>query len=97
MTAAGSTIDVMAYDNNEIDVAAVNPIELIRIKSDPKLGQELSTFDQYTTFYAFFRTREPPFDDLPRPALGDPSVSPDGRLRRVVPTWVSRQSSRRMM
>ncbi|SVA59939.1 uncharacterized protein METZ01_LOCUS112793, partial [marine metagenome] len=61
---AGSTMDVMAYDNNEIDVAAVNPIELLRIKQDPRLKTELWSFDQYTTFYLFFRTREPPFDDV---------------------------------
>ena len=61
---AGSTMDVMAYDNNEIDVAAVNPIELLRIKQDPVLEQELWSYDQYTTFYLFFRTREPPFDDV---------------------------------
>ena len=61
---SGSTMDVMAYDNNEIDVADVNPIELIRIKNDPRLNKELWTSDAYTTFYMFFRTREPPFDDV---------------------------------
>lgn len=61
---SGGALDVIAYDNDEVDLANVRPIELVRITQDPKLKDQLWSFDAFTTFYIFFRTRQPPFDDI---------------------------------
>lgn len=64
--AVSSTNDLglMPYENNEIDVIEVSPMVLDQVQNDPKLRDELWTFDAFTTIYLFFRTQEPPFDDL---------------------------------
>jgi ABC-type oligopeptide transport system substrate-binding subunit len=56
--------DLMAYENNEIDLAAVPPQDMDRIRRDPVLSQELVTFSYHDTRYLIFRTQKPPFDDL---------------------------------
>lgn len=61
---AGGPLEVVAYDNNEVDVAAVPPTELPRLAQDPRLHGQLSSFDSFTTYYLFFQTRQPPFNNL---------------------------------
>lgn len=61
---AGGPLEVVAYDNNEVDIAIVPPTELPRLGEDPRLKGELFSFDSFTTFYLFFQTRQPPFNDL---------------------------------
>lgn len=64
-TSAGGGIGVTAYENNEIDwISVESPAELYRIKKDPQLSKELWTYDNFGTNYLFFRTRQPPFNDL---------------------------------
>jgi ABC-type oligopeptide transport system substrate-binding subunit len=61
--AAGSGL--LPYENNEVDLIAVtSPVDLERVRQDPRLRKELWTYDGFATQYVFFRTQEPPFNDL---------------------------------
>ncbi|MBM3265528.1 MAG: peptide ABC transporter substrate-binding protein [candidate division Zixibacteria bacterium] len=62
-TAGGSGI--AAFENDEIDLIQVtSPAELDRIKKDPVLSKQLWAYDGFSTNYIFFRTGQPPFNDV---------------------------------
>lgn len=64
-TSAAGGIGITAYENNEIDwIVVESPAELDRLKKDPVLSKQLWTYDGFATNYIFFRTRQPPFDDV---------------------------------
>lgn len=56
--------DVLAYENGEIDVANVDPTDYRRIKNDPVLSQQLVSYPDFGAYYMFFKTKQPPFDDV---------------------------------
>ncbi len=58
-----SSQTVMAYENDEVDIESVDLNELVRIQRDPKLGKELVRMGDPATWYLFFRTQKPPFND----------------------------------
>ncbi|MEE2709244.1 MAG: peptide ABC transporter substrate-binding protein [Gemmatimonadota bacterium] len=55
---------VLSYENNEVDVESVDIADLDRIERDPRLRPDLITSPGRTTWYLFFRTKEPPFNDI---------------------------------
>ncbi len=55
---------VLAYENNEVDVETVDINDLDRIERHPVLGEELVRSPGRTTWYLFFKTGEPPFNDI---------------------------------
>jgi len=64
-TSASGAVGMLPYENNETDIITVNrPADLERIKNDPMLRKELWTYDGFGTEYLFFRTQEPPFNDV---------------------------------
>lgn len=53
------------YQANENDIVAVNGgPDLTQAAADPSLKQELDAYPSYTTYYIFFNTDQPPFNDL---------------------------------
>ena len=61
---SANDLGLMPYENDEIDVIEVSPMVLDQVNNNPELKSELRTYDQFTTIYLFFRTQEPPFNDL---------------------------------
>jgi ABC-type oligopeptide transport system substrate-binding subunit len=62
-TAGGSGI--VSYENDEIDLIQVqSPAEVDRIRKDPQLSKQLWRSDGFSTNYIFFRTQQPPFNDV---------------------------------
>jgi ABC-type oligopeptide transport system substrate-binding subunit len=59
-----SAATVMAYENDEVDLESVDLNELERIQRDPALSKELVRMGDPATWYLFFRTKKPPFDDI---------------------------------
>lgn len=55
---------VLAYENNEIDRAGVVGADFKRVKNDPKLGKELTTFPNFGTYYTIFQTTRSPFNNI---------------------------------
>jgi ABC-type oligopeptide transport system substrate-binding subunit len=60
--AAGATI--LPYENNEVDIESVDLTDLERIERSPALQKDLVRFHAMTTWYLFFRTQQPPFNDI---------------------------------
>ena len=56
--------NILPYENDEVDMEAVDLAELHRIQSHPRLGKEIVRSPSYQSWYFIFRTREPPFDDV---------------------------------
>ncbi|MFQ5857266.1 MAG: ABC transporter substrate-binding protein [Anaerolineae bacterium] len=52
------------YQADEIDLLGVSGADLIEALNDPKLKDQVDQFASAVTFYVFFNTDEPPFDDL---------------------------------
>lgn len=59
-----SIATVLAYENNEVDIEGVDINELERIQKHPVLGKELLRSWGRTTWYLFFATTRPPFNDI---------------------------------
>lgn len=57
-------IGLLAYENNEIDMAQVYPMDLNRIESHPAMKDELAIYPRHMTTYLFFKTKAPPFNDI---------------------------------
>ena len=55
---------VLAYENNEVDVETVDINDLDRIERHPVLSRELVRSPGRTTWYLFFNTSDPPFNDI---------------------------------
>ncbi len=55
---------VLAYENNEVDVETVDINDMDRIERHPLLSRELVKTPGRTTWYLFFKTSGPPFNDI---------------------------------
>ncbi len=55
---------VLAYENNELDMVDVPAADLKRLQRDPKLRQELLLYDAPITWYLTPQVTHPPFDDV---------------------------------
>jgi oligopeptide transport system substrate-binding protein len=56
---------ILAYENDEIDILHnINPLDLRHINADPVLRSQLATWPHNQTWYLFFQTEQPPFDDV---------------------------------
>ncbi len=55
---------ILPYESSEVDIENVDVNELERIEGDPVLQRELVRFDGLNTWYMFFRTQMPPFNDI---------------------------------
>ena len=55
---------VLAYENNEVDRELVDVTDMPRIMADPELAPDLVKVAARGSWYLFFRTRQPPFDDV---------------------------------
>ena len=53
----------LPYENGEIDAYRLDPIDYERVRQDERLAQEIHRMPEFTTWYLFFQTRQPPFDD----------------------------------
>ena len=61
---AANDMGLLPYENDEIDVIDVSPMVYGGLRDDPEWNEPAWSYDQFTTIYLFFRTREPPFDNL---------------------------------
>lgn len=62
---ASSSLGLLPYENNEIDLVSVgSPADLDYIRNNPILRKQLWEFNGVSTEYLFFRTREPPLNDV---------------------------------
>ena len=59
-----STSTILPYENNEVDVEAVDITDLDRILKDPRLGPDLVRLPARSTWYLFFKTQQAPFNDI---------------------------------
>ena len=55
---------VLAYENNEVDRELVDVTDMPRIMADPVLAPDLVKVAARASWYLFYRTRQPPFDDV---------------------------------
>jgi len=64
------TVRFNAYQNGEVDIIGYGyevdlpPASLAQTKADAALSQQLLTWPNFITYYLFFDTWNPPFDDL---------------------------------
>lgn len=62
---ASGGVGPLPYENNEVDLIGVGqPADIDRIKKDPELNKQLWRYNGKTTTYLFFRTQQPPFNDV---------------------------------
>ena len=59
-----ASANILPYENSEVDIEGVDVTDLERIQRDPALKAELVRFHAMNTWYMFFRTQEPPFNDV---------------------------------
>jgi oligopeptide transport system substrate-binding protein len=60
----GAGTGLAPYENNEVDMIGLDAVFLEEVRENPALRQELWSFEPFTTVYLYFRTRQPPFDDV---------------------------------
>jgi peptide/nickel transport system substrate-binding protein/oligopeptide transport system substrate-binding protein len=58
------TSTIPMFQANEIDNSIAVGADLIQAQSNPELKDLLSTFSAFTTYYMYFNTDNPPFNDL---------------------------------
>lgn len=62
---ASKNLGLLPYENDEVDLVSVaSPADLDYIRRDPVLRKQLWEFNGVSTEYLFFRTREPPLNDV---------------------------------
>lgn len=62
---ASGGMGLLPFENDEVDLVGVgSPADLDRIRKDSELSNQLWKFNGVSTVYLFFRTREPPLDDV---------------------------------
>ena len=61
---AGIGTGIAPYENNEVEVIGVAPMQLPRVKADQVLSKELFANPTFQTWYLFFQNTIPPFDDI---------------------------------
>jgi oligopeptide transport system substrate-binding protein len=59
-----SAANLLPYENNEVGFANVQANELARIQRDPVLSSEMVSTPADGTWYIFFNTHEPPFNNM---------------------------------
>jgi len=59
-----AAINILPYENNEVDMEGVDVTEIDRIMRDPLLSRDLVRFPSQVTWYFLFRTRQTPFNDI---------------------------------
>ncbi len=59
-----TTSTILAYENKEVDVETVDITDLSRIQNDPQLKPGLTRVPARASWYLFFRTEQPPFNDV---------------------------------
>lgn len=52
-----------AYENNEVDAYLLDPLDYAQVKKDARLANEVARVQEFTTWYLFFQTAKPPFND----------------------------------
>jgi len=60
----GISTGISPYENDEVHQIGVSPTELPRVKMDPQLKNELYINPIFQTWYLFFQTLKPPFNDV---------------------------------
>lgn len=63
-SSVGVGAGIAPYENNEIDMIGLDGVFLEEVNDNPALSRELWSFEPFTTAYLYFRTRQPPFDDV---------------------------------
>lgn len=61
---AANDMGLLPYENDEIDVIDISPMIYGGLRGDPERNERTWTYDQFSTIYLYFRTRQPPFDNL---------------------------------
>lgn len=59
-----ATATILPYENNEVDIEIVDITDLDRIEKDPALSRDLVKVAARGSWYMFFKTKQPPFDDI---------------------------------
>ena len=59
-----SAANLLPYENNEVGFANVQANELRRVQQDPILSSEMVSTPADGTWYVFFNTHEPPFNNM---------------------------------
>lgn len=52
-----------SYENSEVDAYLLDPLDYAQVKKDPRLANEVARVQEFTTWYLFFQTGKPPFND----------------------------------
>lgn len=61
---AETAVSTLPYENNEVDFQRVMAREVPALRNNPALGQEMSVYSAFDTYFMIFNTQEKPFDDL---------------------------------
>lgn len=59
-----SAATILAYENNEVDIEKVDVTDLARIRREPVLAPDLTKVAARASWYLFFKTQAPPFNDI---------------------------------
>jgi len=54
----------LTYENGEVDAYRLDPLDYASVARDPNLMDEVHRYQEFTTWYLFFNTREKPYSDL---------------------------------
>lgn len=60
----GAGPGTLAYENNEVDRQGISPMDIDRMMRDPVLSREIHRSPYPATWYLFFKTEQPPFNDV---------------------------------
>lgn len=54
----------LTYENGEVDAYRLDPLDYASVARDPDLIKEVHRYQEFTTWYLFFNTREKPYSDV---------------------------------